>query len=33
MIIATLDKKFNNNVELFDVFEDALKIIGVEENE
>jgi len=53
MIIATLDKKFNDNVELFDVFEngkylvtkngaiagvarsveDALKIIGVEENE
>ena len=32
MIIATLDKKFNNNVELFDVFENGKYIVTTTRN-
>ena len=32
MIIATLDKKFNNNVELFDVFENGKYIVTTNRN-
>ena len=32
MIIATLDKKFNNNVELFDVFENGEYIVTTNRN-